>query len=338
MTRCLPEDKEEKYDFFKHADKYIKHEKSAEENYDSVTSNTFCNDMARRFSVDTDKLTSICRIFKRLIQSLYANNLEDTSRNNEHDDYLSYWLSFKLKEIDETDACAKTFYQSMLANDLAFKRKYHSRIKIRNIGQDDLSKMKALYVMYKKYNEINNLIDSIQSIENNCMQLSNECVEEYKEVKDNCPKINDNFCKALTEFEDKYKELSKKSTASSKCGNKPLSPLKEGEYTSPLTSTELEGQRQKVLDATVESSEEPEGGSIDMQSIIIPVFSILGIGLIKFILFKFTSFGSWINFSNKKKKQIWNNLKGENDHLLDTSEYEQNISDNISYHISYKSA
>ncbi|SBT57213.1 PIR Superfamily Protein [Plasmodium ovale wallikeri] len=338
MTRCLPEGEEEKYDFFKHADKYIKHEKSAEESYNTADSNTFCDNMARGFSVDTDKLTSICKIFKRLIQFLYTDSLEGASRNNEHDDYLSYWLSFKLKEIDETDACAKTFYQSMVATDLEFKSTYHSKIKIRNIGEDEFSKIKALYVMYKKYNEINNLIDNKGSMENNCMELSNECVKQYKEVEKNCPKINDNFCKALTEFEGKYKELSKKSTASSKCDNKPLPPLKESDITSPVTRTELDGQPQKVLDSRVESSEEPEGGSIDMQSIIIPVFSILGICLIKFILFKFTSFGSWISFPNKKKKHICNNLNGENDHLLDISEYEQNIADNISYHISYKTA
>lgn len=274
------------YDFFKHADKYIKYEKSAEENYNSADSNNICDVTASKFLGDTVKLTNVCKIFKRLIQLLYTYILEHTSTKNEDNDYMSYWLSYKLNGIVDSSACAKTFYQSMLVNDLAFKRKYHSRIKIRNIGQDDLSKMKALYVMYKKYNEIKNLIDGIQPIENNCMHLSNECVNQYKEVEKNCPKNNDNFCKALAEFEGKYKELSEKCMTSNKCGNKPLPPLKANDLTSPVTRTELDGQPQKVLDAKVESSEEPEGGSIDMQSIIIPVFSILGICLIKFILFK----------------------------------------------------
>ncbi|SBS99025.1 PIR protein [Plasmodium ovale] len=334
---CPYDDEKGNYDFFSYMDKYMKLDKDADLNYSNDNYSNTCDSVIHDYPGNIEKYINVCKNFKYLIKLLYNEKFHSDSI---YSDYLSYWLNDKLSAIPDNITCAKFFYQTIKTKDRTFNSTYSSRVNVHNIKPDDLSTLRTLYTLHKKYNEISNFIDSRDSKEIDFMHLSNECNQKYKEVEAVCSQGNVHLCNALKNFERKYKELIAKSTISNKCGNKPLIPLKEDETASQQDSTFLdERQTSRLSELKVEPSVGLKGGSyIDIQNIIIPVFAILGMCLASFILYKFTSFRSCISFRIKRKKTFWNNLDDESDHLLDASEYEHNISENMSYHFSYKPA
>ncbi|SBT51520.1 PIR Superfamily Protein [Plasmodium ovale wallikeri] len=334
MSGCTPDDSEKKYDFFKDMDKYFKFEKDLEENYEGDSSIINCAFTLSGFYGDNVKPATVCRKFKYLTKLIYTKKLDDSPNYNM---YLSYWLNAELDKIDNINTCAKFFYRTLQVNDPKFKSEYSSRIKIHDIRENDLITMNEMYILYKKYNEINEIINNNTPDVGKCIQLSSECVHKYKEIESVCSQGNTDACTVLNDFESKYKKLISNPTTISKCGNKPLPALKGGEAALQRGSTDLGERRSEIIEKKEPSDGVNSGSSIDIQSMIIPVFAILGTFIITFILYKFTSFGSWIGFRIKKKKNIWNNIDGESNHSQDISEYEHNIAENISYLISYNS-
>ncbi|SBS82512.1 PIR Superfamily Protein [Plasmodium ovale curtisi] len=334
MSGCTPDEKEKKYDFFKDMDKYLKYEKDLEVNYEGDSSIINCAFTLSGFYGDNVKPATVCRKFKYLTKLIYTKRLEDLPNFNM---YLSYWLNAELAKIHDINTCAKFFYRTLQVKDPKFRAEYSSTIKIHDIPENDLITMNVMYTLYKKYNEINEIINNNTPDVKKCIQLSSECVQIYKEIENVCSQGKTDACIVLNDFESKYKELISNPTTVSKCGNKPLPSLKGDEAAPPRGSTVLDGRISQIIEIKQPSDGASSGSSIDIQSMIIPVFAILGTFIITFMLYKFTSFGSWIEFRIKKKKNILNNVDGESNHSQDTSEYEHTIADNISYIISYNS-
>ncbi|VUZ93033.1 PIR protein [Plasmodium vivax] len=76
----------------------------------------------------------------------------------------------------------------------------------------------------------------------------------------------------------------------------------------------------------------------DTKKIIGSVISSLGISLIFFMFYKFTSLGSRLFRRGREKKKIRYNLNEQGENYLDTSQYEQIHTDMNSYNIVYNSA
>ncbi|SBS92056.1 PIR protein [Plasmodium ovale] len=340
---CSYELAEEKYEFFKDIDKYMKYDDMTGKSDIIDNYNISCNFIHQHYGQNDDgnyipQLINMCKQFLYLVESVYDEYENYKSCNDCDIDYLNYWLNNQLTLIAPDKICKKPFYQNMLStNRTNMKlRKFNG---IYDIAENELTNMNSLYTFYKNYNEINKMIIGNPK-ENNIIQLSNKCVAEYKKLKEQCTGgKTKKFCETLNNFKKKYEEIDLCKYKFVKWTKKKLPSLIDNLSDSlPECETSTNVEEGTSAQGSDEDSEDiGDASNIDMHNITIGAVSTLGLSFIFFVLYKFTTFGQLLRSLTKQNENIWENIEEETNHFSHTSEHEHFNSENKLYDVGYNS-
>ncbi|SBT01231.1 PIR Superfamily Protein [Plasmodium ovale curtisi] len=346
---CSYEVDEEKYEFFKHIDDYIKYDDLAVQNEVIHSYNLNFNFIQKHYVAhgsgkeeDEQKfvdLKKLCNKFVYLIDTLSKRN-EGSTFNADYDiDYLNYWLNSRIHEIDPGSICKKVFFKNFIVDNITKENLNKLKGKIHDIEESELKKMDALYTLHKFYNKIDKIISSSESNKEDVIQQAHNCVEMYKTVKDKCPDNRTKFCNKLKSFQQKYEAISlcnyklenwKKEKLPSLTGENDISIQDCG---SSANATE----RPLAQVSGAEDQRIGESSNIDMNNITIGAASTIGISFICFIFYRFTSFGPWIRSRISKNENILGILGEDMNYFSHSSEYDHIDPENMSYNIAYNS-
>ncbi|VVA00327.1 PIR protein [Plasmodium vivax] len=165
------------YDFFDNIPTYLINVEKANKDASELNTDDNCVSFSKQHTINyTDIGKQICEQFIKLCKQLpNIKNYNITDPNYRKDwDFLSYWLNSKLRESELNGTiCPKKFYDGMENHCMnTLSRFVSSTNLIYHINEDDLNRMKALYILHNNYND------------------------KYKE-----------YCKQLDKFKTKYEKL-----------------------------------------------------------------------------------------------------------------------------------
>ncbi|SBS89403.1 PIR Superfamily Protein [Plasmodium ovale curtisi] len=312
-----------KYDFLVDLDKYLQYGEEAKSHGDSKNYDNICAFTEINFRDNYREVNEICRKFKYLVDSFFLEMKETTFNETFTVQYLCYWLNDELKKIKNNSVCAKVFHQEMKTKDGKYKGLNVFNENIYDITKKDLSNVQKLIDLYTKYNEINRIISNTHLNGDECINISEKCVPDYKNDYERCSNQSTKFCDALKIFKSKHDSI--------KLCSKQLKVEEKMIFLRSLTSDIPAPDCQISIyrlnsESTKERSEshsnDPDSSNIDMQSIVLPIFPVLGISVIGFILYKFTLIGSWLHPRVNKQKSILNNIAEKSDLLLYSPQYQ----------------
>ncbi|SBT32572.1 PIR Superfamily Protein [Plasmodium ovale wallikeri] len=328
------------YEFFKCIDKYMIHEDLAEEKGISESSGVDCSFINDIVSDKNHELIEVCKKFVYLAESINNKNICTTYDDNNDFDYLNYWLNKQIYKIETSNTCSKFFYQNLRSknNEKTYLRNFSSNMY--DIEENELKDMNILYTLYKYFKEIKEIINNGNSYKEDIIDHANKCVVEYKKFNQKCTEYKTNFCKALKIFKDKYEEINLCDFKLDKWKNEKLPSLTaEGN----ALVKECTPSVKRVEEAVLEDQETIIGSvadpsHIDTKTITISVVATSGISFIFFILYKFTSFGQFLNYRMNNDENVWENMDEKMNNSSYTSDYEHINSEKTTYNIEYNSA
>ncbi|SBT51505.1 PIR Superfamily Protein [Plasmodium ovale wallikeri] len=336
---CFYNDEEENYEFLNYADIYVPFANSAENHDITSSTNSFCNFSERDFAENTIELNNICKKLKHLIELLFNKTIEDIPNDSYHSEYINFWLNNHLKKSSSNSTCAKNFFQTVISKDNANTKLREIKTKIRDIKHSELSNMNILNILYEKYHDINIMLKTSTPLESTFLQYADTCVQKYMEGKRRCTDEGTKFCKALRNFRDKYEKINLCSYDLKGWGKKSLPQLTSDskvQVEDCETSKKLENgdDTHGSYQYSMEIQSNPD---TNVHSSLISASSVVGICLVSFVLYKFTSFGPWLKLKITGKNRMQHNLDDENDQLLHRTEYDYMNSHGIEYNVAYNS-
>ncbi|SBT73560.1 PIR protein [Plasmodium ovale] len=242
------------------------------------------------------------------------NNLEISDLFNQHRcKYLNLWIYKRLLKFNYSDSI--TMKSRIFTFFYNFKKKINCRAEFFDyINEDDYKKTKSLYDYALNY----------KMLKSNVMQSKKRCTKEddkyirenidlYKQTKDYCQRDTEHkkYCAALTDIEKVYpNELTKL-----ECNEVVTAEtLKLLEGLSTEEEACVKGQPASERQCTTRKSlENAENSFVDSQceacicpnssSSVAIVLPLLGSIFIFFILYKYTSLGTWIHSFLLRKKR-----------------------------------
>ncbi|KNA02207.1 hypothetical protein PVNG_05530 [Plasmodium vivax North Korean] len=161
---------------------------------------------------------SVCEDIVKLYKSL--NNLKansECSKDYKSDcGFFNYWVNFKIRKntINESDSI-KTIYNGIESQFMGVNG-YDMNINfLWDINKNDLHKMNILYRLYKKYSDIDGILEnSTNETKKLLLSYSTACCTDYLEANYICNGGNDDdsnnhsqFCTHLKEFKTTYEKL-----------------------------------------------------------------------------------------------------------------------------------
>ncbi|SBT73081.1 PIR protein [Plasmodium ovale] len=329
----------EKYEFFKHIDKYIDYEVLAEKNGIRESSDLVCNFDEYNYVENYLTLCDTCKKFIYLVDLLLNGGASINSNENHVIEYLNYSFNDKLNKIDPENICKKEFFQVLWSQNIGKSNLRKLRSGIYDIAENELKRLNTLYNLYKNFKELNKIINGNNPNEEDWLRYATQCIEEYKKVKDECYLQETQFCKTLKSFKEKYEEKDLCKYNLVKWNKEKLPPLTDEEVASVKvcnTPQNTESGLQEQTDKGKHMKDEVSK-DIDVQSITIGSVATFGITFILFILYKFTSFGQFLRYQMNKKESIWENVDEKMNNLSYISDYEHKNSGNMSYNVAYNS-
>ncbi|SBT59253.1 PIR Superfamily Protein [Plasmodium ovale wallikeri] len=333
---CYDTQREEEYEFIKHIDKYIPYEDAAEKN--EINDNPEVDYSFISSHINSEKQQELTNMFKKFVylaNSLFHRDGQNIS--NDDYNYLNYRLNYQINKTDPDKFCVQTFYQEFTIKNRNSQWK-NLRSKIHDIDEKKLENMNVLYTLYKNYNEITKTISSYHQVEN-LMKYATNCVNQYKQITNICPANDANFCTALKSFKEKYEDINLCNLQLIEWKKEKLPPLTGEDGTMIKDCSHPEKASENKLSSPPEVH--PDGDEvtpyIDIHSITIGTVAIIGISFICFILYRFTSFGTWLHSRISKNENVLENLSEEMNHWSHAYKYDNTDSENISYNIAYNS-
>ncbi|VUZ93406.1 PIR protein [Plasmodium vivax] len=217
--------------------------------------------------------------------------------------YVYYWLYFdKLKKKGKNDNEVFGIYEELVKSyATGVSNDFLCTHYLKPLTESTLKELKDLYSLYENFIKFKS--NNCPGVNDKC-SCARECVKIYSEYLDKCHQgINKDLCNELEDFRYQYNEQMEKDSECPKVD--------------------------KVLPSTKRYN------IVMLASIIFLITVVTSVTV--FILHKFTSFGSWICPSKKRKKQIRNNADEQTCQYLHTSEI-MNKNSGRSIHIAYNSA
>ncbi|SBT83662.1 PIR protein [Plasmodium ovale] len=275
----------------------------------------------------------VCAKFKCIAIQFLNVFKSDESESVNGFSFLNFWLNYQLMNIPKSIVSARQFYDKLKGKDHSFDSENKLIDKISDIEEKNLTNIVMLYNLYKKYNEIYDIINNSANSEKNCLDYPEQCAQLFEEANKKCSKDNINFCKALNKFKEKY-EYMFQGTAYENCKLDKNLPMIV--YSDPLShETELEED--------YDSSEGLHMGSGDhaisahLRNIIVIIFTLISFFLIFLILYKATPFGIYFRRQIRRVKEKWINLEyiNENKSILQNISSEPLNEKNNQLHIPY---
>ncbi|SCA60248.1 hypothetical protein PVT01_000081200 [Plasmodium vivax] len=234
-------------------------------------------------------------------------------------DFLNYWLNDKLRNsvIDGDEIDVRGFYQEINnMNQALFSKTKDLENYMNNIDAETLENMKLLYDLYYNKRKILNMLlgqDYTDPEKNPCSVFREDCHEKYVTAINKCYGINDEFYKALKDFKSSYNVVIGQ-------GNKDIHNCR--------------GSTNFLLPEYDPVLEKEEKKSILIQRSTSPLIFLLLLPMI----YKFTSFGPYLQEKINRVKYMWKSPKKNKEKMLSsTMDIENNISDNRKYKLVYNS-
>ncbi|SBT83807.1 PIR protein [Plasmodium ovale] len=329
---------EKQYEFLNYLEEYEKYENLAEQNGINNIYNVNYSFIESEYSDYIPQLTKMCKTFVYLIEKLLDRSIRPTSNDDYDMDYLNYWLNKEINIIDSNNICKQNFFKNLRSknNENANFRKLSG--KIYDIKENEFKDMNTLYTLYKKYNEINKIINKGNSNKEVIIQYANECVHKYTEVKGKCSGDSTHFCTALTSFKEKYEKINLCNYNIAGWGKKSLPSLEDQDallQVCETTTNRLDDRSEQHSNRIPDNAKEDSDGGA--KSITIGVVSTLGLSFIFLILYKFTSIEQLLRSRMDNNLRVWQNIDEEMNEFTHTSEHEYINTGNTSYNIAYNS-
>ncbi|CAG9480116.1 unnamed protein product [Plasmodium vivax] len=262
---------EERYSFYEHIEKYLQYNNYCIRNNPCNEYNDICRFDEWPLNDEVLKLTSICKRFHYLLDTLITSSTNPTDNNeNAHLEYLNYWLNHELNLIDNLIE-PKTLFQQIRLRNVDNGKLSKLNGKIIYIPQEEINNMNSLFYLYDDYINIKKYITGDNANEKLFHHYTKHCVDKYEPLEKNCLNKTTPFCKALCNFRKKYEQIDLSNEAINGWKNKILPPLSKNakaqvndtKLPSVLASSSLTGTENPERDnrTPVRSSESPERGS-----------------------------------------------------------------------------
>ncbi|CAI7717561.1 PIR protein [Plasmodium vivax] len=202
---CLPEIKEDSYNFFEGIDNYRNYE---EEIKTTATANITqcCTSFTSGWNklLDTEMKKNICENFFKLYKKLTKVNVFDVKDWG----FLNYWLNFKIGQFNNNNICVKEFYNHMESQCVDIIESLLYKDLIYNIKEEDLKKMNLLYGLHENYRTVNNIISNNQQDKLDLLlETSTKCCSDYIYANYLCNDKENKFCTELKNFKTTYEKL-----------------------------------------------------------------------------------------------------------------------------------
>ncbi|VUZ99426.1 PIR protein [Plasmodium vivax] len=252
---------------------YVDKFHKCKDNFNTVTSSsgrdntTECN-YIRSLFFDYSEFVVTCQKIVKYLTHITSSTDEDNL--NENCTYLNYRLNYEIQKIIKNVEYTSQIYNEVIKG---FTTYFDSKIKkcmgnMKHINSNELVELKKLIELHENFD--NFLNDKYKTDDKHCI-YGKKCVESYLTYIDDCYYDYDRtFCKLLEKFREDYNDEAERVI---NCQNvsRDLPPIKKGSKAT---------------------------------AIMVPIFfTSLTIFSIVFLLYKFTSFQSWINPRIKKKKK-----------------------------------
>ncbi|CAI7721810.1 PIR protein [Plasmodium vivax] len=210
---CSTTIKNDSYDFFDNIDKYIKYSDDLVSDGNKLDPADDCDSFSTEYTKDnTDIGKKICEQFIKLCNKLpylKNSNINDQSYRNDWN-FLSYWLNIKLRENElNRTICPNDFYDGMESHCMnTLSRFVSSTNLIYHINEDDLNRMKALYILHNNYSKLDTILNNSTSPKPELLlEPSDICSYTYSSAKYMCDDKYKEYCKQLDKFKTKYEKL-----------------------------------------------------------------------------------------------------------------------------------
>ncbi|KNA01603.1 hypothetical protein PVNG_05968 [Plasmodium vivax North Korean] len=157
---------------------------------------------------------NICEYFIKLCKLLprVKNNKKYDPNYGKDWHFLSYWLNVKLEESKlNAIICPYDFYDGIEDHCMNTLSLYiSSPILIYNINEEDLSRMKVLYILHENYNKLHSILNNETASEPHLLlPPSSKCSMNYKSANNMCNSKYKKFCEKLKKFKTEYDKLFK---------------------------------------------------------------------------------------------------------------------------------
>ncbi|CAG9481161.1 Plasmodium vivax Vir protein/Plasmodium variant antigen protein Cir/Yir/Bir, putative [Plasmodium vivax] len=242
---CSHDPTKNRYIFYEHTDKYMQYEKNCPQKKQYNQYESICKSIGSEYAGQENIVSTICLRFHCLMYNILNSQSSQYDQNElAHLEYLNYWLNYEL-HLNKVNNCPKYFYQNMIIKDKDNVLLPKLRANNSYILKEELSNMYALYHLYNKYVEMNEIVKSNTPVENAFFSYARNIVQKYKELAKKCTENNKFLCNALNVFKEKYNKIELKGENLNDWNSKELPPLDESGH-SQGKITELLARNREV--------------------------------------------------------------------------------------------
>ncbi|KMZ88834.1 hypothetical protein PVBG_05630 [Plasmodium vivax Brazil I] len=204
---CTDVPVDEKYSFYEHIEQYLPYTNICISNNECDQYNDICILDELSFYDNSHKLSFICKRFHYLIDNFITTSKNPTdSKENDHLQYLNYWLNRELNLI-ETDIEPNKLFQHIRIKNMNNGKLSKLIGKIKIIPKEEINNMYSLFYLYDYYINIKKYITGDNANEQLFHRYTKQCVDKYPPLEKNCLHKTTPFCKALCHFKKKYESI-----------------------------------------------------------------------------------------------------------------------------------
>ncbi|SCA82043.1 Plasmodium vivax Vir protein, putative [Plasmodium vivax] len=218
---CIPQIKNDSYDFFEKLENYINKANGDQSEDASGDISSNCENFSKTLesSFKNKQIAkNVCEELIKLYKSL--NNIK--SKSTRYNDYknecgfFNYLVNFKLNKIRFNESVCIDYIYNAIDSQFTgsdFYNMFDVDV-IYDITKDELDKMNILYSLYEKYSKLKSIIDDMSQLnKESLLTHSTACCPDYIEANYMCKDGNDDnynnsqFCIQLEKFKTKYEGL-----------------------------------------------------------------------------------------------------------------------------------
>ncbi|SCA60504.1 Plasmodium vivax Vir protein, putative [Plasmodium vivax] len=218
---CIPQIKNDSYDFFEKLENYINKANADQSEDASGDISAKCDNFSKAWknSFKNKQIAkNVCEELIKLYKSLDKIKGESQCPMDSKNDcnFFNYWVNFKISKSRLNESvCIEDIYNGIESQFTGsdFYNMFDDGV-IYDITKDELDKMNILYNLYEKYTKLNAVIDSTIDLDKESfLSLSTACCTDYNDANYTCNGGNNNdskFCEKLKTFQSKYEGLQNK--------------------------------------------------------------------------------------------------------------------------------
>ncbi|SBT74147.1 PIR protein [Plasmodium ovale] len=286
------------------------------------------------FETSLHSYKEISAIFDKLKKGIYYASYIGSTNSffKERWNYLYFWMGEKVLDVlrDNNSKFSLIMYLLNTVKNHFEKKDYD--FKIYNVTADNFKNLKVVYDYFQNYEYIRGHVTASLDCTAKYRDYIEEAFDSYKKLIQQCEtKSTEDFCVIFNGFLETY---NKKNLSKLTCNG--LKPPQEYVHV-PTYGLDFESETETPLHGS-QRHIGYSGNSSTGSNIMTFVYPLLAIFIISFILYKFTSLGSFLHLHLKRgKHNLKNKLDQEYQHYSDNSEIDNIHLDSTDHYISYHS-